>query len=157
MFDTLYNGFKSAKAKLTGKTTLDIDFATRVLSGKHDIDRTDTSYQTDEDGNEILGSDGKPILVYRGTLAIHLAGSTNVASDGSFDMALSGTGALHVEEPLEKTSLDVSKPLTGAISGAFFGAQAAEVGGIWTLPVGLDQDGGVAVSVDAFAGLKQVP
>jgi signal recognition particle subunit SRP54 len=23
MFDTLYNGFKSAKAKLTGKTTLD--------------------------------------------------------------------------------------------------------------------------------------
>lgn len=140
-----------------GKTTLDIDFATRRLTGNHDLDRIDDSYQTDEDGNEIVGSDGKPILVHHSVLAIHVSGSTTVANDGAFDLALAGTGNLHAENLEAKTSVDVSKPLTGAITGAFFGPQAAEVGGIWSLPVGLDENGQVTVSTDAFAGLKSTP
>jgi hypothetical protein len=140
-----------------GKTTLDIDFATRRLAGNHDLDRIDDWYQTDEDGNEIVGSDGKPILAYRSALAIHVNGSTTIASDGSFELALSGTGSLRTEDVAAKTSVDVSKPLTGSITGAFFGPQAAEVGGISSLPVGLSEDGQVSTSTDGFAGLKQVP
>ena len=140
-----------------GKTTLDIDFATRRLTGNHDLDRIDDWYQTDEDGNEIVGSDGKPILVHRGSLAIHVTGSTPVASDGAFDLALSGSGNLHSEDVAAKTSVDVTKPLTASITGAFFGPQAAEVGGIWSLPVDMDEHGQVTVSTDAFAGLKSAP
>jgi hypothetical protein len=139
-----------------GKTTLDIDFATRGLTGKHDLDRIDDSYQTDEDGNEIVGSDGKPVLVYHSMLAIHVSGSATVANDGSFDLKLTGTGALRAENVADNASVEVSKPLTGSITGAFFGPQAAEVGGIWSLPVGMVEDGQVSVSTDAFAGLKQV-
>ena len=140
-----------------GKTALDIDFATRRLTGNHDLDRIDNWYQTDEDGNEIVGSDGKPILVHHSVLAIHLGGSATVANDGAFDLALTGTGNLHADDLEAKTSVDVTKPLTGSISGAFLGPQADEVGGIWSLPEGMDESGQVTVSTDAFAGLKQVP
>lgn len=140
-----------------GKTSLDVDFATRELTGRHDLERTDEVYESDEDGSTILGDDGYPILYKRSELAIGLSGFTKVANDGSFAMTLTGNGSLRVEYASDESIIEVAKPLTGSIDGAFFGPQAAEVGGIWSLPSELYEGGQVSVSVEAFGGIKSGP
>ena len=123
-----------------GDTVLEADFATRLLSATYDLTQSFTS----DDG-------GDPIA--RSVTAVHATGSTSFSSVGTFALLLAGTGSVHVERNDLVPVPDTSRSVSGDITGAFFGPQAAEVGGIWNLPT-IDRNGTVSTIDGGFAGVK---
>jgi len=141
---------------ILGSTMLDVDFATRGLAGHYDrTDRGDT-LKTDDEGYPIYDDNGDPTVIGHFETSVHAAGSTTVSTDGSFNLALSGTGTAHTEQADQPPVPDIVAPVSGALNGAFFGPQAAEVGGIATLPQ-IGTDGTVYQTLSDFAGIRSIP
>lgn len=139
-----------------GKVLLDVDFATRQLGATYDLNRDLVNYRLDDFGQEILDSSGNPVVDSRYRTTVHAAGSTLVDSRGSFALMLAGTGSVHAELTDKPPVPDITAAVSGSITGAFFGPQAAEVGGIASLPQ-IGTDGIVSNTIQAFAGLKIGP
>ena len=137
-------------------TLLDVDFATRRLSATYDLAQSFDEYQLDDEGYAVLDDDGNARVIGRLDTKVHAAGSTTVANDGGFGIDLAGTGNVQTIRQNGPTIGDISRSVTGSLSGAFFGPQAAEVGGISALPQ-IQTDGTVYTSFDAFAGQRASP
>ena len=65
-------------------------------------------------------------------------------------------GTVHTVQNDQPPIADIVAPVSGALNGAFFGPQAAEVGGIARLPQVAD-DGTVYQNLSDFAGIRAVP
>ncbi|MBW8783995.1 MAG: hypothetical protein JF593_05050 [Novosphingobium sp.] len=139
-----------------GDTVLQIDFATKSLSGRYDWKGSGDTFKTDADGNTVYDDAGDPIVAEHSDAIVHAAGSTLVGNDGGFNLVLAGTGTLHLARPEQPPVADLVQPVTGSLTGAFFGPQAAEVGGIAKLPQ-MAPDGTVSHTFNDFAGLRAVP
>ena len=139
-----------------GEGTLAIDFSTKGLSGRYGWSSRNDSYETDEDGNTLTDDDGNPLILGHTLATIEASGSTNVANDGSFLLPLAGTGTLQTVKDGTPAIADLVRPVDGNLTGALFGPQAAEVGGIASLPR-MGTDGEVFQSLIDFVGAKQSP
>ncbi|MEO6718529.1 MAG: hypothetical protein ABIM50_14940 [Novosphingobium sp.] len=135
---------------------LDVDFASRKLSAIYDFTDSGDLYKYNEDGKLLTDDDGYGIVAGQVTTAVQASGSTFIAANGSFSLALAGAGSVHTQR-LDLTPVpDIAKSLSGSLTGAFFGPQAAEVGGIAFLPL-LGEDGSVIMQTAAFAGIRNTP
>lgn len=139
-----------------GKTVLDVDFGTKKLSGRYDQTWTSDSYQTDDDGNQVTDKDGNPILSEHIDAVVRASGSVTLGNDSSFTLPLTGNGTVHTVRVDEPPISDIVKPVTGSLNGAFFGPQAAEVGGIAQLPQ-IGSDGSTYQIFTDFAGVRTAP
>lgn len=114
----------------------DVDFAVRTIAATYS-------------GNSVTGlfpdgvlccSGGEEIIPDPNTrianlgLATQASGSAAISSAGSFDIALAGTAVLHTVRVDNTVVADQSLPFSGSISGALFGPQASELGGIVVHP-----------------------
>lgn len=133
--------------------SLSVDFATRLLSSSYSFSGQGDIPAFDSEGNYLLDAEGN--IVSGGSYALigQASGSTTIVPGSAFSIALSGNGSV-TRTPTGKPTEVIAQPLTGSITGAFFGPQAAEVGGFWNLPL-LNSDGTVSAGVAAFAGIKQ--
>jgi hypothetical protein len=139
-----------------GEGTLDIDFATKRLSGRYDWSATNDIYETDDEGYALTDDEGNPLVLGRTVATIRTTGSTLVANDGSFNLGLAGTGTLQAVENGKPPIADIVKPVAGTMNGAFFGPRAAEVGGIADLPR-IGSNGEVFQSLIDFTGTPAIP
>lgn len=121
----------------TRLTVFDVDFAARTIAA---------NYSETRDANQFVNSFAlvnfpEPGVAAR-TMAVNAAGSASITSAGSFDIALAGTAVLHTVRIDNMSVADMSLPVSGSISGAFFGPQASELGGFSLLPTaGFTADG----------------
>lgn len=90
------------------------------------------------------------------TLATHASGIAPISAAGDFNIALAGTALVHTGRVDNAPVADISSPVSGAISGAFFGPQAGELGGTYILP-GLIPDGTVQNLYGAFTAVQSAP
>jgi hypothetical protein len=115
--------------------TLTADFDLRTIATRID---QDYQYYPDQMGFGEAAIRGAAIL------GIHVGGSAPFSHDGSFDIPLSGT------VNYSATNVPVTPPsesVTGTMNGAFFGPNAEEVGGAFSL----DRAGETPIQ-DAFVG-----
>jgi hypothetical protein len=77
---------------------------------------------------------------------IHVQGTAPFASNGLFDIPLTGTATWDSEDNLVPNL--PSQPVTGTMDGAFFGPHAEQVGGTF----GLQRSDGSQLLQDAFVG-----
>jgi hypothetical protein len=137
--------------------TLDADFAKNRLTAQIDTQVNQSIWETDEEGYPITDENGDQKLIGSTVIASRLAGSASISTTGEFAIGLAGTGTVKTIAPTGTPPVpDLSRPLTGSITGAFFGPKAAEVGGIWSIP-SLGSDGTVFQGFDAFAGQQVTP
>lgn len=114
--------------------TLTADFGQRIMST-----RIDQDYQYNS-----ASPTGDPIL------GIHVSGAAPFTNSGLFDIPLSGT-ANYASTNLLATP--PAEPVTGMMNGAFFGPQAQQVGGVFSL----QRPGGTLLMQDAFVGQQRRP
>ncbi len=138
-----------------GDTVLDIDFATRKLDAIYDLSNSSDLFKYDEFGDIVTDSDGNGIVEGTVRTSVHASGSTIIGNSGSFSIALAGTGSVHAEQTGLPPIANIFVPVSGDITGAFFGPKAAEVGGIWNLPVITGQDGSTTMITGDFAGIRE--
>ncbi|HKX77267.1 MAG TPA: hypothetical protein VJM34_01970 [Novosphingobium sp.] len=136
-----------------GDGALDIDFATRTLGARYSWEQGNDIYKTDDEGYPLSGEDGEPIVLGHATATIQTTGSTQVGNDSGFLLALSGTGTYQRTEEGKPPSAATVTPVTGSLTGAFFGPQAAEVGGFADLPR-IDAGGGHYQTLIDFIGTQ---
>lgn len=79
------------------------------------------------------------------TEGIHVGGSAPFSNDGLFDIPLAGTANYSATNALTPPP---SQPVTGDMNGAFFGPNAEQVGGTFSL----QNSGGATLMQDAFVG-----
>ena len=110
-----------------GNTGLNVDFAARRIAAAF---ATSLSYDFHE------GPAGSPTRVRAGSYEVrtNASGSSLIGNSGDFDIALSGTST-RLTERVDKALVDpLSIPVSGRIAGAFYGPQAGEIGGVYSLP-----------------------
>lgn len=112
--------------------TLTADFGLRTISTHIDQDYHYIPYNAD------LLDDPAP--------AIHVSGTGPFSNSGSFNIPLTGTASEHGYNVPTPPPLD---PVTGSLNGAFFGPNAEQVGGTFSLQRSGDQ---VSLYQDAFVG-----
>jgi len=139
-----------------GNTTLKVDFATKVLAGNYDRRETTDALKLDDEGYPIYDNNGDPTVIGHVDTAVHAVGSTTVGADGSFNLPLAGTGTVHTVQNDQPPIADLVATVNGSLNGAFFGPQAAEVGGIANLPR-IATDGTVYQNLTDFAGIRALP
>jgi len=83
-------------------------------------------------------------------LGIHVGGSAPFSNSGTFDIPLAGT-ANYASSNFQVTP--PSEPVTGTMNGAFFGPNAEQVGGAFSV----ERPGGVLLMQDAFIGQQRHP
>ncbi len=83
-------------------------------------------------------------------LGIHVGGSAPFGNSGTFDIPLAGT-ANYATSNLQVTP--PSESVTGILNGAFFGPNAEQVGGTFSV----ERPGGVLLMQDAFIGRQGRP
>jgi hypothetical protein len=82
-------------------------------------------------------------------IGIHVAGSAPFSNDGSFDIPLSGTVNIGVGYEVTPPSAPPSQVVSGDMNGAFFGPNAQQIGGTFSLV----KPGEIAPLIqDAFVG-----
>jgi hypothetical protein len=111
---------------------LTADFGQRTMSTRIDQDYL---YTSNVDG---------PIL------GIHVGGTAPFSNSGTFDVPLTGTANY---SSTNVPATPPSEPVTGMMNGAFFGPQAEQVGGVFSL----NRTGGVLLMQDAFVGQQHKP
>lgn len=112
--------------------TLTADFGLRTISTHIDQDYHYIPYNAD------LLDDPAP--------AIHVSGTGPFSNSGSFKIPLTGTASEHGYNVPTPPPVD---PVTGSLNGAFFGPNAEQVGGTFSLQRSGDQ---VPLYQDAFVG-----
>lgn len=137
-----------------GDTSLTVDFASKQLSAVHDQLRTGETFQTDENGDYVLDGDGYPVVSGNGTTMLHATGSTILSGTNDFTLALNGLATTSSVPLVGAAPPDQTQTVSGLIVGALYGPQAAEVGGIWTLPI-VTADGAVSPVTTPFFGLPE--
>jgi hypothetical protein len=135
------------------KASLSVDFASKLLTAEYSVNHTTPNYQVDQGGAWVLDADGNQIVAGQSVTAILATGSTTITTTGDFSLGLTGTGTLH-STTTGLSDIDLLRPVSGSLTGAFFGPQAAEVGGIWTVPTGIGSDGSVTSNTGAFVGIR---
>lgn len=115
----------------TRSTVFDVDFGTRTIAAVHS--RTLTAEQFFNTFEFVEFPDRTSRVASR-ALDINVSGSAPITFAGSFDIALAGTGVLHRVGVDNMSVADLSLPLFGSISGAFFGPRASELGATSILP-----------------------
>jgi hypothetical protein len=118
-------------ANAAGFLGMDVDFAARTLSAE-----ANTQFSNDSIN-----------------LTTNLSGTAPITSSGDFSLALSGTGTLVFTATSTPPMSDIVRSLSGSIDGAFFGPQAAEIGGTYQLPV-MGGDGSVGQISGAFGAVR---
>lgn len=82
-------------------------------------------------------------------IGIHVAGSAPFSNDGSFDIPLSGTVNIGVGYEVNPPTAPPSQVVSGDMNGAFFGPNAQQIGGTFSLV----KPGEIAPLIqDAFVG-----
>lgn len=117
---------------------LTADFGQRTIST-----RIDQDYRYEPNGD---------LLDYPAP-GIHVAGSAPFTNGGAFDIPLTGTVNWNGSYALNTQQAPSAQPVTGNMSGAFFGPHAEQVGGVFSLT----GTGGVQVLQDAFIGQQRKP
>lgn len=112
--------------------SLNADFGARSISTRID---QDYRYTSEVDGP---------------TLGIHVGGTAPFSSSGLFDIPLAGTANY---SSTNSPGTPPSQAVTGDMNGAFFGPQAEQVGGTFSLR----NSGGVQLMQDAFVGQQHHP
>lgn len=104
------------------------------------------------------GEDYTPESPQLGTvrLTATASGVAPFTSQGSFDISLAGTGLVHTERTDKALVADLSAPVSGWISGAFYGPRATELGGTYSVPA-MAADGSVSSWVGAFTAAQPAP
>lgn len=87
------------------------------------------------------------------TAGIHVGGSAPFSTNGSFDIPLTGTVNYNSGYAINTPQTPPSQPTTGDMNGAFFGPNAAQVGGTFQL----NWPNGVPILQDAFVGQQRRP
>jgi hypothetical protein len=139
-----------------GETVLTVNFATKALDATFDFEKEIATYELDPEGHYVLDSLGDPIVNGNAMTVVHATGSTTLSTDGDFTLPLTGQGNIYYTALEGPGPADLIRAVDGSIVGAFFGPQAAEVGGIWNLPM-LQADGSVVYSIQPFYGLIYNP
>ncbi|HKX80324.1 MAG TPA: hypothetical protein VJM34_17565 [Novosphingobium sp.] len=134
---------------------LNVDFGQAKLSAVYERSAIQDLFETDDEGYPILNEDESYNTIGKATLALRTSGTTNLIG-ADFAIPLSGTGSVHIERTDSTPVADITRAVAGVITGAFFGPQAAEVGGIWSLPL-IGSDGTVSSYFDAFVGQRAAP
>jgi hypothetical protein len=90
------------------------------------------------------------------TTTTKASGTAPFTPSGSFDIALAGSFLMQTKRTDNTVEPDVTKAVTGSISGAFFGPKAGELGGTYNLP---DLWSGTPESnqVGAFTAVQTAP
>jgi len=114
--------------------TLSADFGQRTIST-----RIDQNYRYDA-----ADASAEPIL------GIHVGGSSPFANSGSFDISLAGTANYSA---LNSVTTPPTETVTGLMNGAFFGPNAEQVGGTFSL----QRPAGTVLMQDAFVGQQHHP
>jgi hypothetical protein len=112
---------------------LTADFGQRTIST-----RIDQDYRYNPDGD---------IMDYP-VAGIHVGGGAPFSNDGSFDIPLTGTANWNSGYAINTPATPPSQPVTGDMNGAFFGPNAEQVGGTFSI----NNVGGVPLFRDAFVG-----
>jgi len=112
--------------------SLSADFGQQTMSA-----RIDQDYRYDA-----ADASAEPIL------GVHVGGSAPFANSGSFDIPLTGTANYSA---VNSSVTPASESVTGAMNGAFFGPQAEQVGGTFSL----ERAGGTQLLQDAFVGQRR--
>jgi hypothetical protein len=120
-----YHGFAPSE--------LSVDFGVRTISAAVNV----------SDQYNVSGSGSS---VNTATVTSQLSGTAPIGSAGDFSIAMSGTGTI-------STAPNLTKPLTGLVDGAFFGPQAAELGGVYKIE-NIGPLGEVKTAVGAFTSAK---
>ena len=107
--------------------TLTADFGVRTIATRIDQDYLYTSQ------------------VNAPTQGIHVAGTAPFSNNGLFDIPLAGTANY---SSTNSPTTPPSQPVTGDMNGAFFGPQAEQIGGAFSL----QNSGGPVLIQDAFVG-----
>jgi len=120
--------------------TLTADFGLRTIAT-----RIDQNYRYYDDDFIY----GEPAISTAPILGIHVGGSASFSNDGYFDIPLAGTVNFSATNARVTPP---SEPVTGSMNGAFFGPNAEEVGGTFSL----DRAVGAPIK-DAFVGQQRKP
>lgn len=126
--------------------SLAVNFATRQLDASIRHASTNSAY--DQAGEVVIATHD---------IAWTLSGSTLIGANSDFAMPLSGAGTVHSEFTSGAVVPDIVRNMAGTLDGSFFGPQAAEVGGLWSLP-SLTADGLVEPGIlSPFVGQQVTP
>jgi len=121
--------------------TLTANFGVRTIATQINQDY----HHYTEQATEVGGG-----LIQGAILGIHVSGSAPFGDDGSFDIPLTGTANYSATNAV---TTPPSEPVTGAMNGAFFGPNAEEVGGTFSL----NRASGLPPIQDAFVGQQRKP
>lgn len=113
-----------ASAYSTQSTVFDVDFAARTIAANYSL-----TINAEQFSYVLLQFPDPATHVAPLALAANATGSAPITSAGTFDIALAGSAVFHTLGAGNVPLPDQSVPLTGSISGAFFGPQASELGG----------------------------
>lgn len=132
-------------ALASGNSTLAIPFSLTADFGQRTIStRIDQDY--------IYDSTADSTDFYPG-LGLHVSGSAPFSNNGTFDIPLSGTANYNPSYPTNPAATPPSRPVTGIMNGAFFGPNAEQVGGVFSIT----GSSGPMHLQDAFVGQQRHP
>ena len=149
----------------TRSTIFDVDFAARTIAANDSRTLAVGLFPggvTCCYGGEDTSPPAPATRIANLSLTANARGLAPITSSGSFDIALAGTAFLHTVRIDNTAVADQSLPLSGSISGAFFGPQAGELGGISILTrAGFTSDGRLLVdahpTAEAFTAVRSGP
>jgi hypothetical protein len=129
----------SGNSTLAIPFSLTADFGQRTMSTRID---QDYRYNSTADSMDFYPA-----------LGLHVSGSAPFSTSGTFNIPLNGTANYSVGYPTNPVTTPPPQPVTGIMNGAFFGPNAEQVGGVFSI----SGSGGAMQLQDAFVGQQHHP
>jgi C-lobe and N-lobe beta barrels of Tf-binding protein B len=143
-----HSGCEYACPSLAATTDLSVDFGASSISATYSLAE---DFQFNENNS---GGTNAPSGTYM--VRTNATGSSPIGNAGDFDIPLSGTGSVLTSRIDNTPVAPINVPVTGSITGAFFGPQGAELGGVYSIPQ-TDTVGGVYNWSGAFGAVRSGP